>query len=73
MDPRKWVGVVLIVAGILGLLYSNFTYTKETHEIKFGPIEMSVKEKETVNIPTWLSIGAIAIGAVLLVIGGRKG
>ena len=63
---------VLIVAGVLGLVYGSFSYTKETHEAKVGPIELTVKDKETVNIPVWAGVGAIAIGGVLLLVGGRK-
>jgi hypothetical protein len=63
----------LIVAGILGLAYGSFSYTKQTHDVKMGPIEMSVKERETVNVPVWAGVGAIAIGAALLLLGGRKG
>ena len=51
MNVVKIVGIVLIVAGILGLVYGTFSYTKETHEAKIGPLELQVKEKETVNVP----------------------
>jgi hypothetical protein len=66
MDAIKIVGVILIVAGILGLAYGSFSFTKETHEAKIGPLELSVKEKETINIPVWAGVGAIVIGGILL-------
>lgn len=72
MNTAKIAAIVLIVAGILGLVYGNFSYTKETHEAKLGPLELSVKEKETVNIPVWAGVGAIVIGAVLLLLGNKK-
>ena len=72
MGAAKVLGIVLIVAGILGLTYGGFTYTKESHDIKIGPLEMSIKDKETINIPIWGGVGAIAIGGLLLVMGGRK-
>ncbi|WP_372526844.1 hypothetical protein [Piscinibacter sp.] len=72
MNTVKMVGIALIVAGLLGLLYGSFTYTKETHEAKLGPINLSIKEKETVNIPVWAGVGAIVIGGVLLLAGGKK-
>jgi hypothetical protein len=72
MNATKLVGVLLIVAGVLGLLYGSFSYTKATHEAKLGPIEFSVKEKETINVPKWAGAGAIAVGALLLLFGGRK-
>jgi hypothetical protein len=72
MNAGKIVAIVLIVAGVLGLAYGGFSYTKQTHDIKMGPIEMSVQEKQTVNVPVWAGVGAIAIGAALLLLGGRK-
>ena len=72
MNAGKIAAIVLILAGVLGLAYGSFSYTKQTHDIKMGPIEMSVKEKQTVNVPVWAGIGAIAIGAALLLLGGRK-
>jgi hypothetical protein len=72
MSTNKIVALVLIIAGALGLAYGKFSYTKETHDAKIGPVEFSVKDKETVNIPVWAGIGAIVIGAGLLLAGGRK-
>ena len=72
MNGLKIVALALIAAGILGLMYGGFTYTKETHEAKIGPIEMAVKEKETVNVPVWAGVGAIVLGAGLLLVGSRK-
>ena len=72
MNALKLTAIVLIVAGVLGLGYGSFSYTKQTHKLKMGPIEMSVKEKETINVPVWAGVGAIAIGATLLLLGGRK-
>ena len=68
MDGRKFAALALIIAGVLGLAYGSFTYTKETHETKLGPIEMSVDEKEIVNIPVWVGAGAIIAGVFLLVV-----
>lgn len=73
MNGIKLVAIVLMVAGALGLAYGSFTYTKDTHDVKLGPIELSVKEKETVNVPVWAGLGALVAGGLLLVFGGRKG
>lgn len=72
MNAVKIVAIVLVVAGVLGLVYGSFTYTKETHEAKFGPIELSIKDKETVNVPVWAGVGAIALGGLLLLFGSKK-
>ena len=72
MNGIKVIGIALIVAGILGLAYGSFTYTKETHDLKIGPIEMSVKDRETVNIPIWAGVGSIVVGGLLLVFGNKR-
>ena len=72
MTPAKILGVLLIVAGVAGLVYGGFSYTKEEHKAKLGPLQFSVKEKETVAIPVWLSIGAVAAGTILLVINRKR-
>ena len=73
MNPTKIMGIVLIVGGILGLVYGGFTYTKETHETKIGPLVLSVTDKETVNVPIWVGVGAIVMGGLLLAFGNKKG
>jgi hypothetical protein len=73
MNGIKLIGVALIVAGVLGLVYGGFSYTKDTTAVKVGPIELSVQEKETVNVPLWAGIGAILVGGALIAIGGKKG
>jgi hypothetical protein len=72
MNAIKIVAILLIVAGIAGLLYGKFSYTKDTHEAKLGPLSLSVKDKETVNVPVWAGVGSIVVGGALLVM-RRKG
>jgi hypothetical protein len=72
MNAVKMAAIVLIAAGVLGLVYGSFSYTKDTHDAKLGPLELSVKDKETVNVPVWAGVGAIVGGGALLLIGGKK-
>ena len=66
------MAILLMVAGIAGLLYGKFSNTRETHDIKLGQIEMSVAEKQTVNLPLWAGVGAIMFGGGLLLYASRK-
>lgn len=72
MNAVKIAAIALIVAGALALAYGGFSYTKETHAVKLGTIELSVKEKQSVNIPVWAGVGAILIGGALLVFGNKR-
>ena len=72
MGTSKIIGILLLVAGALGLIYGGFTYTKDTHSAKLGPITLNVKEKETVYIPVILSAAALGLGAFLLVAGKKN-
>jgi len=73
MNGIKLVAAALIIAGVLALIYGGFSYTKDTTAVKLGPIELSVKENKTVNVPMWAGVGAIVVGGLLLVLGGKKG
>jgi LPXTG-motif cell wall-anchored protein len=72
MNPVKILAIVLIVAGALGLVYGGFTYTKNTHQAKLGPIELSLKDKQTVNVPVWAGVGGIVVGGALLIFSRKK-
>jgi TRAP-type C4-dicarboxylate transport system permease small subunit len=72
LSAVKIAAIALIAAGILGLVYGGFSYTKETHEAKIGSLELSVQDKETVDIPIWAGVGAIVIGGILLLVPSKK-
>jgi hypothetical protein len=68
----RGLGAILLALGLLALVYKGFSYTKETHGAKLGPIELEVREKERVDIPVAVGVVAIVAGGVLLAMGGRK-
>ncbi len=72
MNASKLVALALIAAGILGLVYGSFTYTKATHRADVGPLTLSVKDKETVNVPAWAGVVAILVGGGLLFYTGKR-
>jgi uncharacterized membrane protein YidH (DUF202 family) len=67
MNPTKIIGILLIAAGGLGLVYGGFSYPQESTALKLGTLELKVQETKTVNVPMILSIGAIVMGGLLLV------
>ena len=68
----KIFGIALLVLGILAMAYGGFSYTKDTTALKLGPIEVSVQEKERVNVPLWAGVAAAVAGGLMLVLGSRK-
>ena len=72
MNTVRILAIVLILAGVLGLVYGGFSYTRKTHEARLGNLELSVKEKQTVNVPVWAGVGAIVVGGGLLLLRSKK-
>jgi len=72
MNAVKIAAIVLIAAGVIALVYGGFSYTKETDVVKLGGLELSVKEKQNVNIPIWGGVGAIVLGGALLLFGSKR-
>jgi len=68
----KLVGVLLIIAGVAGLVMGSISYTKTTHAAKIGPFNLAVDEKKTVNIPLWAGIAAVVAGGAMLVVSKRR-
>ena len=71
MNIARIVGILLLVAGALGLAYGGFSFTKETHKAEIGSLKLSVDEKEHVNIPTYAGVGLIIVGGLLLLVRRR--
>jgi len=73
MNSLKMIGAALVVAGVLALAYGGFSYPKDTTAVKIGPMELSVKERKTINVPIWAGAAAVLAGGLLLVVGGKRG
>jgi hypothetical protein len=72
MNSIRLTAIALVVVGTLALIYGGFSYTKDTTAVKLGPLELSVKEKERVNVPMWAGIAAIVAGGLMLVVGSKR-
>ncbi|HYN76525.1 MAG TPA: hypothetical protein VES73_01870 [Lamprocystis sp. (in: g-proteobacteria)] len=68
MNALRIVAIALIIAGGLGLAYGSFSFTKETQQAQVGPLELTVKEQQTINIPVWAGALAMAAGVLLLLV-----
>ena len=68
MSGLRLLGIALIVLGVLGLVYGQFSYTRKSHDADLGVLKLEIKEKETVNVPAWAGVAAIAVGTALLLV-----
>lgn len=66
------IGIVLLIAGALGLIYGGITYTSKKESVEFGPVEIQVSEKEHIPLPPILGGIAMAAGVGLILIARRK-
>ena len=73
MNAKKILGLVLVAAGVLILVYRGFNYTKESHKASIGPFDFKVKEQEHVEVPTWAGLGAVIAGVALLILPLKRG
>jgi hypothetical protein len=68
----KPLGIILIVAGILMLIFRGFSFTQEKKVVDIGPLEINKKEKQSVGWPLYAGGIAIAAGIVVLLAGNKK-
>lgn len=68
----KIVGIILIVAGILMMVFRGFNYTKKEKVVDIGVLEINKKEKKVVDWPIYIGAVIIASGALILVAAARK-
>ena len=73
MSSTKIAALVLVALGVLGLVYGGFSYTRNTHEVNVGPLNMTIKDKERVNVPVWLGLGMQLLGGAVLVTARKQG
>jgi drug/metabolite transporter (DMT)-like permease len=68
----KILGIVLIVAGIVALVYGGFTYSTTKKDVDMGPIQISHKQNHSVPLPPILGVVAIIGGGALVYFGAKK-
>ncbi|HEX6628428.1 MAG TPA: hypothetical protein VF105_10750 [Gemmatimonadaceae bacterium] len=69
MRPLSWIGVLLIIGGIIIVAMRGIPYTKSHNEVEVGPLKVTSQERGMVT--PIVGVVAIIAGAVL-VFAGRK-
>jgi drug/metabolite transporter (DMT)-like permease len=71
MSGRTWLGIALVILGIVALAYQGFSYTVPKKEVDLGPVHVTKEQKHTVPLPPIL--GAVAIlGGIVVVLSDRR-
>ena len=72
MSGKTWLGVALIILGVVALAYQGFSYTVPKKEVDLGPVQVTKQEKHTVPLPPIL--GALALlGGIAVIVTDRRG
>ena len=72
MRAMVMLGIVLFIAGLAVLVWPAFTYTTTEEIVDIGPLEVTTQDRERVELPPLLGLGAAAAGITMIVLGSRK-
>ena len=69
MRVLGWIGVLLVIGGIIVIVMRGIPYTKSRNEVEVGPVKVTSQERG--YVPPVVGIAAIVVGGIL-VFAGRK-
>jgi hypothetical protein len=72
MKPLAWIGILLIVLGVIGLVVENVSFTERKTVLDVGPVKIQADEQKVVPIPTIAGVVAIAVGLGLVFMGRKR-
>ncbi len=68
----KALGIILIIAGILMMVFRSVSFTEKKKVVDLGPVEINKNEKKTIGWPMYAGGAAIAAGALILIAGTKR-
>jgi hypothetical protein len=71
MKPITWMGIVLVVLGVLSLAYQGINYNRQESVVDMGPLHVTAETHERIPLPPILGGLALAGGVALLIVGAR--
>jgi hypothetical protein len=72
MRPIAWVGVLLLVLGIVGFAFGGFSFTRHKKVVDAGPLQISADEQHSVPITPIVAGLAVVGGLVLIGVGATR-
>jgi hypothetical protein len=73
MKPLAIIGVLLILAGVAGLIVGRFTYTTEETALKAGPLVVTAEKEHSIRVPDIAGVVAVIAGGLLVIASRRRG
>lgn len=71
MSGKSFLGIALLVLGVLAIAYQGFSYTVPKKAVDIGPLQVTKDERHTVPLPPIL--GALAlIGGIAILMMDRR-
>jgi len=68
----KILGILLIVAGILMMVFTQINFTTTEKVVDAGPLQINKKENHSIGWPIYAGAIAVIGGIAVLAVGGRK-
>jgi hypothetical protein len=72
MKPAFFVGVALIILGVIALAYQGITYTTREKVIDIGPLKATAERQKTIPLPPAVGILSLVGGIMLVAVGARR-
>ena len=66
------LGIVLLIAGVGVLVWPAVTFTTTEEVLDIGPVEVTTEDRDRIEFPPILGIGAAVAGVAFIVFGSRK-
>jgi drug/metabolite transporter (DMT)-like permease len=68
----KTIGIVLVIAGVIALVYGGFAYSRDRKVLDLGPLEITTTENRSFPIPAAVGAAVLVAGFVLVISGNRR-
>ena len=71
MRSMMWIGIVLVLLGVAGLVVQNVRFTETRKVLNVGPLQVNAEEQHNLPIPTVAGVVAVLAGLTLLFVSRR--
>lgn len=68
----KMIGLILIIAGAIGIIWGGIGYIKDRDTTHIGPVDIVVEEKGRVPIPPLVGVAALVAGGLMVGMSSRR-